>query len=81
MKYLCKCQSWATDSFFSKPSQPTDCFVHGLIDCVDSKTKCRHIKKLACKGTLRKVFAKVYILEIHSVMKVFSNQICELLPF
>jgi hypothetical protein len=30
---------------------------------VDTKAKCRHLKKLTCKGTLRQVFIRVYILE------------------
>jgi hypothetical protein len=32
---------------------------HGLINYVDTKAKCRHLKKLTCKGTLRQVFIKV----------------------
>jgi hypothetical protein len=47
---------------------------------VDTKAKCRHLKKLTCKGTLRQVFRRVYRLEIQSVMLVFSTQLCELLP-
>ncbi len=42
-------------------------------------------KKLACKGTLRQAFIRVYRLEIvnfsrtvHSVMLVFSTQLCDL---
>jgi hypothetical protein len=30
--------------------------MHGLINYKDSKAKCRHLKKLTCKGTLRQVF-------------------------
>ncbi len=26
---------------------------HGLINYIDTKAKCRHLKKLTCKGTLR----------------------------
>ncbi len=29
---------------------------HGPINYIDTKAKCRHIKKLTCKGTLRQVF-------------------------
>jgi hypothetical protein len=47
---------------------------------IDTKAKCRHLKKLTCKETLRQVFIRVYKLEIHSVMLVFSIQLCELLP-
>jgi hypothetical protein len=47
-----------------------------LINYIDTKAKFRHLKKLSCKGTLRQVF----ILEIHSVMLVFSAELFELLP-
>ncbi len=47
---------------------------------VDIKAKCRHLKVFTCKGTLRQVLTRVYRLEIHSVMLVFSTQLCELLP-
>ncbi len=53
---------------------------HGLINYKDTKTKCRHLRKLTCKGTLRQVFLRVYRMEIRSVMFVFSTQLCELLP-
>ncbi len=53
---------------------------HGLINYIDTKAKCLHLKKLTCKGTLRQVFIRVYRLEIQSVMLVFSSQLCELLP-
>ncbi len=46
---------------------------------IDTKAKCRYLKKLACKGTLRQVFIGVYRLEIQSVMLVFSTQLYELL--
>ncbi len=26
---------------------------HGLINYIDAKAKCRHLKKFTCKGTLR----------------------------
>ncbi len=39
---------------------------HGLINNIDFKAKCRHLKKLTSKGTLRQVFIKVYRLEIHT---------------
>ena len=29
---------------------------HGLINFIDARAKCRHIKKFTCKGTLRQVF-------------------------
>jgi hypothetical protein len=31
---------------------------HGLINYKDTKTKCCHLKKLTCKGTLRQSFKK-----------------------
>ena len=43
---------------------------HGLINYKDTKTKCRHLKKLTCKGTLWQVFIRVYRLGIQSVMLV-----------
>jgi hypothetical protein len=57
-----------------------DPLTHGLINYIDTKAECRHLKKLTCKGTLRQVFIRVYRLEIKSVMLVFSTQLCELLP-
>jgi hypothetical protein len=53
---------------------------HGLINYIDTKAKCRHLKKLTCKVALREVFTRVYRLEIQSVMLVFSTRLCELLP-
>jgi hypothetical protein len=38
---------------------------HWLIDFIETKAKCRHLKKLTSKGTLRQVFIRVYRLEIH----------------
>jgi hypothetical protein len=60
--------------------EPRDDITRGLTNYIFTKAKCRHLKKLACKGTLRQVFIEVYILEIQSVLLVFSNQLCELLP-
>ncbi len=53
---------------------------HGLMNFIDTKAKCRHLKKLTCNGTLRQVFIRVYRLEIQSVMLIFSIQLCKLLP-
>jgi hypothetical protein len=36
-------------------------FAPWTINYKDTKTKCRHLKKLTCKGTLRQVFIKVYM--------------------
>jgi hypothetical protein len=45
---------------------------HGLINYTETKEKCRHLKKkLTCKWTMRRVFIRVYGLEIQSVMLVF----------
>ncbi len=53
---------------------------HGLVNYIDTKAKCRHLKKLTCKETLWQVFIRVYRLEIQSAMLVFSTQLFELLP-
>ena len=64
----------AVTSFMIRPR-------HGLINYKDTRTKCRHLKKLTWKGTLRRVFIRVYRLDhIQSVRLVFSTQLCELLP-
>ncbi len=52
--------------------------VHRL--CIDTKAKCRHLKKWPYKENLRHVFIRVYRLEIQSDMLVFSIQHSELLP-
>ncbi len=44
---------------------------HGLINYIDTRAKCRHLKKLTCKGTLRQGFIRVYRLGIQSVLLVF----------
>ncbi len=46
---------------------------HGLINFIDTKAKCRHLKNWPSKGTLRQVFICVSRLEIQSVMLVFST--------
>ncbi len=52
-----------------------------LAECIDTKAKCRHLKKLTCKGTLLQVFIRVYRVEIQfGGMLVFWTQLCELLP-
>jgi hypothetical protein len=43
---------------------------HGLINYIDTKTK-RCLKILACKGTLRHVFIRVYRLETHAVILAY----------
>jgi hypothetical protein len=45
-----------------------------LIIFIDTTAKCLHLQKLTCKG---QVFIRVLRLEIHSVMVVFSTQLCE----
>ncbi len=44
-----------------------DGFYHGLVNDIGTKSKCRHLQKLTCKGTLRQVFIRVYRLVIQSV--------------
>jgi hypothetical protein len=61
-------------------SLPTWSPSHGKINYIDTKAKCRHLKKLTCKGTLRQVFIRVYWLQLPSVMLVFLTQLCEQLP-
>ncbi len=39
-------------------------FLHGLINYIAIEAKCRHLKKLTCKGTLWQVFIRVHRLEI-----------------
>ncbi len=53
---------------------------HGLINYIDIKAKCHHLKILPCKATLRQVFIRVYVLEIQSVMLVFLTKLCKVLP-
>jgi hypothetical protein len=55
-------------------------FNRGLINYVDIRAKCCHLKILTCKGALGQVFIIIYRLVKHSVMLVFSTQDCELLP-
>jgi hypothetical protein len=50
----------------------------GLINYTDTKAKCRHLKTLTYKGTLRQLFIRLYRLEIQSVILVFFTQLCEL---
>ncbi len=52
-------------------------FYHGLINFIETKAKCRHLKKFTHKVTWQQVFIEFYRLEIHSVM--FTTQLCELL--
>ncbi len=47
---------------------------------IDISAKCRQLKKLTWKGTLRQMFIRVYRLKIQSVMSVNSTRFCELLP-
>jgi hypothetical protein len=65
-------ESGSTDTieFGSKTLVST---MHGLINYIDTKAKCRHLKKLTCKGTLRQVFIIVYRLELLSVIVVFLD--------
>ncbi len=54
--------------------------MHCLINYIDTKAKCRHLKKMICKETLRYVFIRVYRLEIQSVILVFSTKLYKQLP-
>ena len=55
-------------------------YSYGLINYKDTKAKCRHLKKLTCKMTLRQVFIRVYRLEMQSVMLVFSTHLVSCCP-
>jgi hypothetical protein len=57
------------------------------IRLIKGNAKCRHLKKLTCKGTLRRVFIRVYRLAIviSNLLRTFShvgifNPECDLLP-
>ncbi len=39
--------------------QLIDGIAHGLINNIETKAKCRHLKKMFCKGSLRQVFLRV----------------------
>ncbi len=52
---------------------------YGLINFKTPK-KCRHLKKLACKGTLRQVFIRVYRLEIQSHVGIFDPTLLPISP-
>ncbi len=84
-KWISLWHSSPSSSFSSSPTlspgfSGTQQSYHGLINYIDTKAKCRHLKKWTCQGTLRQVFIRVCRLEIQSVMLVFSTQLCELLP-
>ncbi len=66
---------WITTFWFSflQRSHTMDCSRHGLANYTDTKAKCRHLKKLICKGTVRQVFFAVYRLEIQLVMRIFFD--------
>ncbi len=56
---------------------------HELINYIDTKAKCRYLKKLTCKGILRQVIIRVFRLKVQSVMLVFSVSFvncCSFLP-
>ncbi len=53
---------------------------HGLINYINTKAKCRHLKKFTCKGTLLHMFIRVYRLVKQSVMLEFLTKFCELCP-
>jgi hypothetical protein len=56
---------------------------HGLINYEDTTAKCRHLKKLTCKGTLRQVFIRVYRLEGDTVshIGIFDPALWTIAPF
>jgi hypothetical protein len=42
------------------------------IRLIEGNAKCRHLKELTCKGTLRQVFIRVYRLQIANFLFKFS---------
>jgi hypothetical protein len=65
--------------FKNSSSESEDSFSHGIINFIDAKAKCRHLKKFIRKGTLRQLFIRIYRLEIQLVSLVYLTQLCELL--
>jgi hypothetical protein len=57
-----------------------ECTDHGLVNYIDNKAKCRHLKKFTCIGTLRQVFIRVYKLLIRSLMLVFRPSFVNCFP-
>jgi hypothetical protein len=53
------CVTWCVDYV---------CLNHWIMTYAETVTKCRYLKILTCKGTLRQVFIRVYRLEIQTVM-------------
>jgi hypothetical protein len=47
-------------------------YVYVYSNYVDTKTKCRHLKKFTFKGTLQQVFIRVYRQEIQYVVRVYT---------
>ncbi len=47
----------------------------GLINYKDTKAKCRHLKKVTCKGTSRHECIRVFRLETQSVLLIFSTRL------
>ncbi len=54
---------------------------HRLINYIDTKAKCRHLKNWSVKGLCGRCFIRVYRLNIKSVMLVFSTQLCKTIAF
>jgi hypothetical protein len=50
------------------PSLTSNPINHGLINYMDTKAKCRHLKKWTRKWTSRQELIRVYRLEIQSVI-------------
>ncbi len=74
-------QNWRASSFYAVTFRwDMDHNTHGLINYIETKAKCRHLKEWTCKGILQQVFIRVFRLEIQSVVLVCSTQLYELLP-
>jgi hypothetical protein len=60
---------WGFCEFLGSPLKMVEQWTHGLINYVDNKAKCRHLK-LTYKVALQQRFIRVYRLETQSVMLV-----------
>ncbi len=52
------------DTCTVKPIFTFKCQIHGLVNYIDTKAKCRHLKRLTCKGIMRQMFIRVSHVDI-----------------
>ncbi len=53
---------------------------HGLINYKDTEAKCRHLKKLTCKGTLRQVFISLWTGDTVGHVSIFDPALRTVAP-